>query len=149
MSFHDDYYVTTDKIKSYKGTLNHYAFINKTVFLSRAHDYKVYLNERPEPFQIIVNFQGRFKMKEFEQYVHKNDTLELKYANSPVFFMDRDILLSIGSNNFEFLNARYSLDSLNDDSSSERYFSVGGIILCLLIKLTRKNAPNQALKLTE
>jgi len=150
-SFSSDYYVSADKIKPFKGTLHHYEFNDKWVFLAGwTHHYFIYINERQEPFQITVTFLDRFKKKEFERYINRNDTLELMYANAPLFFFkDRDILLSINSNRYEFLNARYSLDSLNDSASSAKYVSIGGIILCLLIKLSIKNAPNQALKLTE
>lgn len=142
VGFIDGGNISRENARSIKGSLKDYRFDN----LGRQrYDYTIYLNERPEPFQVTATLVDQFDRNGFEKSMQRNDTIELKYiVVSRLVFPDRNVLLSVKGKNDSFLSFEDSFKRTQSDSNFWKIIAVAvlaaGITILVVQRVREKVA---------
>jgi hypothetical protein len=139
--FYNGQVINKNNIKLINGTLNSFYF--KDMGRQR-YDYMIYLNETNKPFQISATLVDYFNKNGFEQSMKSNDSICCSYLEIPgIIFKDRNVLLSIDSNNERFMLLDDSFDKLKSESGFLKYVSPISLFLGIVILIgLRKNDKN-------
>ncbi len=137
MGFSNGIFISDSSLKIDKGTLKSYTFDN----LDRGrYGYFINLNETNKNFQIVASLVDNFDADGFRQTVNKNDSLELAFLETPLlFFLNKNDLVYIKSNDRIFLTKEYSLNKLKSDSSLSKYISLIAVIIAVIIFILQRN----------
>jgi hypothetical protein len=135
--FYNGKVISEKNIKFIKGTVNSYKF---TDMGRQRYDYMVYLNETNKSFQISATLVDYFDKAGFQNNIKPKDSIDLAYLFTPGLFVpDMNVLLSISSNNKNFLSINDSYKKLKNESTFCKYVSLISFVLVIVILIGLRN----------
>lgn len=135
--FSNGFFVSEKSVKYVKGTLKSYAFNNMG---REQYNYKIKINETNKNFQIVASLVDNFDIEGFQQLVKNNDSLELAFLETPImFFLNKNDLIYIKSNNKVYLTKTYSFEKLKNESSFSQYISMISFLIAAVLFFVLRN----------